>query len=122
MKQVLTDISKTELFNAFSEEKKRYEMECEQLDFERRKALKHNHKKNNPLITMRFNEEIQRRKEKVRTLDFQIEQLKLLPLGTEVVEKEIEMVSQIQIGDEWSHVVKPAEIVVKDGIVIEIRE
>lgn len=122
VKQVLTEKSKTELFNSFVEKKKQYEMECEQLDFERRKALKNSHKKNNPFITVRFNEEIERRKEKIRTVDFQIEQLKLLPLGTEVVEKEIEILSEIKVGDNVNNVDVPAEIVVKDGIILEIRE
>mgnify|MGYP001942704630 FL=1 len=122
IKQVLTEKSKAELFQSFVEKKKRYEMECEQLDFERRKALKSSQKKNDPHLSIRYNEEIERRREKIRHVDFQIEQLKLLPLGTEVVEKEIETVTEIKVGDRFDAISTPAEIVVKDGIIQEIRE
>ncbi|MFA8437528.1 YlqD family protein [Pueribacillus sp. YX66] len=122
IKQVLTEKSKTELLNSFEKKKKQYEMECEQLDFEKRKALKNSHNKNNPFIKTRFTEEIERRKEKIRNVYFQIEQLALLPLGTEVIEKEIEILSEINVGDHVNNIDVPAEIVVKDGIILEIRE
>lgn len=122
VKQILTEKSKAELFNSFVEEKKRYKTECEQLDFERRKALKNNPKNSKQFITTRFNEEIERREKKIRTVDFQIEQLKLLPLGTEVIEKELEIVSEINVGDNVNNIDVPAEIIVKDNIILEIRE
>lgn len=122
VKQVLTEKSKTLLYDSFSKEKKRIETECEQLDFERRKTMKSNHKHNHQYVTNRFQEEIDRRKEKIRTLNFQIEQLQRLPLGTEVIEKEIEFITEIQVGDDVKRIMMPAEIVVKDGIITEIRE
>lgn len=121
VKQVLTETSKAEFLKVFTEEKNRYVTECEQLDFERRKALKNQDKKNHSSIAARFNEEIGRRKEKIRSIDFQIEQLKILPLGTEVVEKEIETISELKVGDNWKQSSQPAEIVVKDGVILEIR-
>lgn len=121
IKQVLTEKSKDVLFSSLSEQKKQYEMECEQLDFEKRKTLKNNSTNNQSFITSRYDEEIERRKEKIRQLDFQVEQLKLLPLGTEVVEKEIDMLTEINVGDSYHNFLTPAEIVVKDGIIKEIR-
>lgn len=121
VKQVLTEKSRQELFKKFAEEKKRYETECAQLDFERRKVLKKHNHKNNLSITARFNEEIKRRQSKINKLDFQIEQLQILPIGTEVIEEEIEVVYEIQEGDNWNQIANPSEIVIKDGVILEIR-
>lgn len=120
VKQVLTEKSKTMLYDSFSKEKRRYETECEQLDFERRKMLKH-HQKHQQFLTNRFQEEIALRKEKIRTLKFKIEQLESLPLGTEIIEKEVEFITEIKVGDPMDNLTTPAEIIVKDGIITEIR-
>jgi len=121
VKQVLTLESKNDLFQKLEREKKRIQNECEQLDFEKRKAMKHRSKKDQTLILGRFEEEIERRKQKIRSIDFQIEQLHYLPLGTEIVEKEIEAIQDVQVGDDWNQLFRPSEIVVKEGKVIEIR-
>ncbi len=121
VKQVLTEKSRRELFEKFAEEKKRYETECAQLDFERRKVLKKQNYKNNISITARFNEEIKRRRNKIRKLEFQTEQLQILPIGTEVIEEKIEVIYEIQEGDDWNQVANPSEIVIKDGVILEIR-
>lgn len=121
VKQVLTEKSKTMLYDSFSKEKKRYETECEQLDFERRKTLKNCDKNDHPYVTSRFQEEIERRKEKIRTLNFKIEQLETLPIGTEIVEREVEFITEIKVGDPMDNLTTPAEIIVKDGIITEIR-
>lgn len=121
VKQVLTEKSKTMLYDSFSQEKKRYETECEHLDFEKRKTLKHSQKNDHPYVTSRFQEEIERRQEKIRTLNFKIEQLESLPLGAEIVEREIQFIDEIKVGDRMDNLLAPAEIIVKDGIITEIR-
>ena len=121
VKQVLTEKSKDQLLKKLETEKKRCLNECEQLDFEKRKAIKYQVKKNHKMIIERFEEEIERRQEKVRSLDFQIEQLHILQYGTEIVEKEIETIEHVNVGDDWERVMKPSVIVIKDGQVIEIR-
>ncbi len=121
VKQVLTEKSKTKLYDSFSKEKKRYETECERLDFERRKTLKRSQKNDHPYVASRFQEEIERRKDKIRTLSFKIEQLESLPLGTEIVEREIQFIDEIKVGDRMDNLLAPAEIIVKDGIITEIR-
>lgn len=121
VKQVLTEESKAELLTKLEAEKKRCLNESEQLDFEKRKAIKYQVKGDHKTIIDRFEEEIERRKEKIRSLDFQIKQLHILELGTEIVEKEIEMIQNINVGDDWRQTMSPSVIVIKDGIVTDIR-
>ncbi|TWM02480.1 hypothetical protein CHCC15136_4277 [Bacillus paralicheniformis] len=52
---------------------------------------------------------------------FQINQIHTLPLGSEVKEKEIDALMDIEVGDNWHDMTTGKTIVIKDGIVIEIR-
>ena len=121
VKEVLTKASKEKRLDRLQKEKRRCLHECDQLDFEKRKAIKFHANKNNSKIIKRFEQEIARRKEKAHSLDFQIEQLQRLPIGTEIVETEIDTVQNINVGDDWQQVTAPAVIVIKDGIVVDIR-
>ncbi len=54
-------------------------------------------------------------------IDFQISQTESLPLGSEVKEKEIDALLSINVGDNWHEKTAANTIVIKDGVVIEIR-
>lgn len=119
VKQVLTEKSKTKLYNTLQQDKRQLERECEQLAFEQRKlSRKHNAAKHD--IIKRFNGEIEQRKDQINLLDFKLEQLSLLDLGSEVIEKEIDAIVNVDIGDKWSELNGPASIIVKDDVVIRI--
>jgi hypothetical protein len=119
VKQVLTEKSKKELLNNFESTLFQLQKECEQLQFEQ-KRLEKNSKLAVHEIRNHFELEINKRKEKIKLVTFQINQLSLLELGSEVKEKEVQAIIEVQIGDTWNKI-NQSEIVIKDGIVLEIR-
>jgi hypothetical protein len=120
VKQVLTEKSKKELLNKFNSNITQLQKECNQLLFEQKKLEKTS---NIPKLNIRnhFATEIQKRQEKMKLTTFQIEQLSTLQLGSEIKEKEVQAIVDVQIGDHWDSVVTQSEIIIKDGVVQEIR-
>jgi hypothetical protein len=120
VKQILTAESKTKLMEKFESAKKKLQQECEQLRFELKRLEKA--KKLSPvLLKQHFEKEINHRVEKIKLLDFQIEQLHILPLGSELKEREMQALVEVNIGDRWEEIITPKTIIVEDGIVKEIR-
>jgi predicted transcriptional regulator len=119
VKQVLTENSKKELLNNFESNLFRLRKECEQLQFEQKK-LEKNSKLLLKDIRNQFENELKKRTEKMKMINFQIDQLNHLELGSEIKEKEVQAIIDVQVGDCWDNI-NQAEIVIKDGIVQEIR-
>jgi predicted transcriptional regulator len=119
VKQVLTENSKKELLNNFESNLYRLRKECEQLQFEQKK-LEKNSKLLMKDIRSQFENELKKRNEKMNMISFQIDQLNHLELGSEIKEKEVQAIIDVQVGDCWNKI-NQAEIVIKDGIVQEIR-
>jgi hypothetical protein len=121
VKQILTETSKQALQQKYYESKLQLQKECDQLRFESKKLEKAK-KFAGTSLKMHFEKEINNRQEKIKLVDFQMEQLELLPIGTELKEKEIQAIVEIREGDDWNSVSKEKTIIVKDGIILEIRE
>lgn len=121
VKQVLTETSKDKILQKYHLRKMQLQKESDQLRFELKKMEK---AKKLPPETLKrhFEQEINVHKEKIKLLDFQIEQLHILPLGSELKETELQGIIEIQEGDPWDQFLSGKTIVVKDGIVAEIRE
>lgn len=119
VKQVLTESSKAEMQTQFTKRKRQLEQECQQLTFEKRKIqMKQNVSREE--VSKRFQKEIDRRKEKMKWLDYQLEQLEVLPLGSEISDDEVDTIVEVKEGDNWADVMNPGAIIVKDGRVIRI--
>ncbi|AWI12130.1 MULTISPECIES: YlqD family protein [Bacillaceae] len=118
--QILTESSKKQLFISFQERRQQLLKEIDQLKFEMKRMEK---MKKYPVssINTYFEKEIEKRKEKVKLLEFQIEQLDLLPLGSELKEREIQGLIDVNIGDNWNESLLNRKITVKDGIVVDIK-
>ncbi|WP_163971202.1 YlqD family protein [Oceanobacillus halotolerans] len=121
IKQIVTEKSKSKLHENFNEHKMRLEQECQQLLFEQRK-LQHKKGVSKQEVAQRFQQEIKNRKEKMKLLDFKIEQLDMLEIGSEIVEKEVEALVEVKEGTHWNQIMNEAAIVIKDDIVIRIDE
>lgn len=121
IKQVLTEESKAELFEKYHSKKLQLQKECDQLRFELKKLEKTKKFQTTGLIK-HFDKEIQSRKEKIKLADFQIEQLHNLPLGSELKEREVQAVVDVEVGDNWDEFLTGSTIIIKDGVVAEIRE
>lgn len=119
VKQVLTKESKAKLHDEFKMNKLQLERECEQLLFEQRKLI-HQQSNSKHEITRRFQQAIEDRKDKINLIEFKIEQLALLDLGSEVIEKEVDAIVEVSIGSKWSEINGPTSIVIKDDIVIRM--
>ncbi|MBS4189206.1 YlqD family protein [Bacillus sp. FJAT-49705] len=120
VKQVLTENSKSELLDKYRSNKQQLQKECDQLRFEMKK-LEKTKKFQQISLNKHYEKEIQMRQEKIKLLDFQIEQLHMLPLGSELKEKEVKAIIEIEEGDRWEDVQSGRTIIIQDGIVKEIR-
>ena len=97
----------------------RLEQECQQLLFEQRK-LQNKAGASKQDIAHRFQLEIKSRKDKIMLIDFKIEQLDMLEIGSEIIEKEVEALVEVSEGSHWNEVMGEKAIVIKDDIVIRI--
>ncbi|MDQ0230558.1 YlqD family protein [Metabacillus malikii] len=116
VKQVLTEKSKKELTTHFLNKKQLLEQECDQLYFEYKKI-----EKTSKQLASQFLKEIDKRREKIKLVEFQLEQMNTLPIGSELKEKEVQAVVDINIGDNWDELMGEKTIVIRDGIVEQIR-
>ncbi|HLR75616.1 MAG TPA: YlqD family protein [Virgibacillus sp.] len=120
IKQIITDESKRKIESTFNTKKMRLEQECQQLLFEQRK-LQHQPGLSKRDVKERFQQEIERRKEKIEMIDFKLEQLEMLEIGSEIVEGEVDAFVEVQEGAHWDQVMGEQAIVIKDDIVIRIE-
>ncbi|NRD78852.1 YlqD family protein [Bacillus sp. BRMEA1] len=120
VKQILTEKSKKKLFDTYYSRKLQLQKECDQLHFEL-KRLENTKNFSQASLKTQFEKEISSRRDKVKILDFQMEQLQILPIGSELKEDEVQALVDIKIGDTWNDVKTQPVIIVKDGIIEEIR-
>jgi|SRR5690625_70163 len=119
IKQIITENSKQTLKNNFNNHKIRLEQECQQLLFEKKK-LQNKSATSKQNVAQRFQQEINKRKEKIKLADFKIEQLDMLEMGSEIVEKEVEALVDVSVGSNWKEIMTEGAIIIKDDIVIRI--
>lgn len=51
----------------------------------------------------------------------QIQQIQQMELGTEIQNMTVETIVNIRVGDDWGTILQGSEIIIKDGVVHEIR-
>ncbi|WP_026689925.1 YlqD family protein [Alteribacter aurantiacus] len=124
VKQILTETSKTRLKEQFLSKQYQLNKEVQQLEFVLHKKLKDNKSNANYQNSLKqsFQREMQRRKERIRQLELKLSQLDELDLGAEVREGSIQMIEEVEEGDNWEEIMKGTEIVIKNGMVHEIRK
>lgn len=120
VKQILTETSKQKLLETYFARKLQMQKEYQQLQFELKK-LEKNNKYQQSVLKKHFEKELQKRQEKEKLLEFQIEQLHMLPIGSELKEKEVQALVEIKVGDVWDERMSQPTIIIKDGIIEEIR-
>lgn len=118
--QVLTESSKNELLDKYKSKRLQLQKESEQLRFELKKLEKTRNMQPGTLKS-HFEKEINQRQEKIKLLEFQMEQLEILPVGSELKEREVQSLIDVQVGANWEELMKTRTIVIKDGVVSEIR-
>jgi len=120
VKQILTEQSKQKLLDKYFAGKLQMQKEYEQLQFELKKLEKARKYQASALRT-HFEKELEKRQDKEKLYEFQIEQLHMLPLGSELKEKEVQALVEVNVGDDWEKVMGQHTIIIKDGKIEEIR-
>jgi len=119
IKQIVTEASKDKLQKNFYEHKMRLEQECQQMLFEQKKMEKKAGTSKQE-ITDRFQTEINNRNEKIKLIDFKLEQLELIEIGSELVEDEVDALVEVNVGSHWNEIMDKQAIVIKDDVVVRI--
>ncbi|XJZ28475.1 YlqD family protein [Bacillota bacterium Lsc_1132] len=120
VKQILTEASKQKLLEKYFARRLQLQKEVDQLQFELKRFEKT--KKFQPsALKKHFEKEMKMRQEKDKLLEFQIEQLHMLPIGSELKEKEVKALVDVQVGDRWDEQMGQVSIIIKDGVIEEIR-
>ena len=119
VKQIITEKSKEKIKKDLLHQKMLLEQECQQLLFEKKK-LEYKAKGSKQDITDRFQQEIKNRKEKIKLADFKIEQLAMMEIGSEIIEKEVEALVEVKEGSHWYDIIDEKAIVIEDGVIIRI--
>ncbi len=123
IKEVVTEEKKAEMIAEFELEIKQCERELEQLTFQLYKATKDvQNKHEQHSLRTRYTEEINKRREKLETFKFKVQQLHKLEIGSEIRSGTADTIVEVNVGDPWPRLMEQTEVIIKDGIVYEIRE
>ncbi|MFS0787054.1 YlqD family protein [Shouchella sp. 1P09AA] len=122
VKHVLTEKKRQELTQSFQAEQAQYEKEMKQLEFQLQRAQKKASAQTAPSLKERFDSEIKKRQEKLQSTQFKSEQLHHLADGTELFVEYTDVLVDVAVGEKWVSAQSPLTIVVKDGMIHEIRE
>lgn len=125
VKLIVTERTREQLLHQCEQSIRQTELELEQLAFERRKLLHRAEKIGREAFEQaeaRLEREVSGRKEQLEQLSLKREYIMKLEEGQEIVHGQVESEVEINVGDRWDDIVNRPEIVLKDGIVHEIRE
>lgn len=124
VKMIVTGETKAQLLRQCEQSIRQVELELEQLSFERRKLLHRAEKQGREAMQQaeeRLQQEVSERQGKLEQLQGQYKQIENLPEGSEIIHSQVESEVTVELGDNWEELMKGTEIVLKDGIVHEIR-
>lgn len=125
VKIILTEASRLLLLSQYNRQIKQVQNELEQWQFQRKKLLADAQKKTGDtykFMAERIAREERIRKEKMEMLQFQVKQVENLPEGSEIYHTTVESSVQVNVGDVWDEIMDGTEIILKDGVVIDIRQ
>ncbi|MFP7477665.1 YlqD family protein [Terribacillus saccharophilus] len=117
--EVITESSKKAIRERLQKTARQLDQECQQLLFEKRKLEKKQGVSKQD-VHKRFQAEIRKREEKAATIAFQLTQLDVLPIGSEIMIQEVEALVEVEVGMKWDELTTK-KIVIQDGIVIRIE-
>ncbi len=125
VKMIVTERLRKQFLNDYQRMIDKYKLEIEQLQFQSKKMLQDAVKKGpeaHKLVYERLQKEETSRKDKIKQYTDLISQLALLPDGSEMAHSQLESEVEVRVGDHWDKLMGKTEIIVHDGVVVEIRE
>mgnify|MGYP001139645913 FL=1 len=123
-KAVVTDQLRQELGQELERAISRLDMEIQQLEFQAKRVLPDLERQNlKRAMDMRqqFEDEKQKRRQARERLAEQMQDIAELATGEEIARGTLEGLAEVSVGDDLTRILY-AEIVTKDGIVVELRE
>ena len=125
IKLILTEQTKQGIIGEINGAIQQVQNELDQIDFQSRKALQDAEKAGNQqavaAIQGRVQQEVGMRMERREQMMQQLVQIQQSEIGAEIPGGQIDTSVEIRVGDVWEEVVQGTEIVLRDGVVVEIR-
>lgn len=119
IKKVITPQTKNELKEEYEFKIFQLEQECEQLRFEKKKMVQQNPAKKADIVA-KFEKEMNSRKDHMKWYQYKLQQLDVLPIGSEIIEGEVDAILEITEGMDWEEITKERTILLENGIVKKI--
>lgn len=119
IKKVITPQTKNELKEEYEFKIFQLEQECEQLRFEKKKMVHQNPAKKADIVA-KFEKEMNSRKDHMKWYQYKLQQLDVLPIGSEINEGEVDAILEITEGMDWEEITKERTILLENGIVKKI--
>jgi hypothetical protein len=125
VKVVMTESSRAALVARYQGQIKQLKDELAQWQFQAKKLVADAQKKSPEsvrLVQERIAREERLRREKLESISFLLKQSEHVPEGSELDYATVQSPVQIRIGDAWDEIMSGTEIILKDGLVYEIRQ
>jgi hypothetical protein len=125
VKVIVTDEFKEQLLAQLRQAVQKVELTQQQLEYQGRRYLSEFRDKD-PAQGEAFRRKLERqsrRQEEIRSkLTAELVRAENLQLGSEYLQGAVEGLTEIRVGDDLSRKLNDAEVITKDGVVVEIRE
>lgn len=125
LKVIVTEEFKKGMLSELQEAVNKVESGIQQMEFQTRRYLS-DLQRTDLNQAARFRQQVESEKNKQeamrRDLQQKIKDIENLSLGEEFLQGTIESLAEIQKGDDLHKVLSQTEVVIKDGIILEIRE
>lgn len=125
VKLILTEQTKRQITGEMNNAIQQIQNELDQIEFQGRKAIQDAEKAGNQqaiqAITARVNQERGQRLERREQIMQQLVNIQQTPLDSEIPGGQIETSVEVKVGDVWEEIMNGTEIVLRDGVVADIR-
>ncbi|MDQ0191535.1 YlqD family protein [Alicyclobacillus cycloheptanicus] len=124
VKFILTESTKQQILSEHRRQIERLTAELEQLEAQGAQAVEQAMAQGGDVaqqVRQRFEQEKAARVQQRDQLIQQIQQIQQMELGTEIQNMNVETNVEVRVGDDWGKILRGAEIIIKDGVVHEIR-
>lgn len=125
VKLILTEATKQQIIEEQRRQIEQVMNELEQLETQGKEALQQAMQQGGEFaqqIRLQIENEKNQREARREELFQQMQQIQQMELGTEIQNMTVETVVTVKPGDDWTAVLQGAEIIVRDGVVQEIRQ
>lgn len=124
VKFILTEDAKQQILGEQRRQIEQLTMELDQIEQQTRPAIEQAMAQGGEFaqqVRDQIEQEKSTREEQREQLIQQIQQIQQMELGTEIQNMNVETSTEVQVGDDWGKILLGAEIIIKDGVVHEIR-